>query len=115
MPEILKAHKTPPNEAEKLYQQLSLQNRKQAETVLAEAFAKNQVRVLVSCFNMHSQLYATAGYPAITVPLGLVDDGVPMGVTFIAQPGHDAELLAYAYAFEQATKLRVTPAHIGGP
>lgn len=27
----------------------------------------------------------------------------------------DAELLAYAYAFEQATKLRVTPARIGGP
>ena len=27
----------------------------------------------------------------------------------------DARLLAYAYAFEQATKLRVTPAHIGGP
>ena len=54
-------------------------------------------------------LYATAGYPAVTVPLGLRADGMPTGVTFIARQGADASLLEWAYAFEQATMLRVAP------
>jgi hypothetical protein len=74
------------------------------------------VQVLVSFENQHSTYYATAGYPAITVPLGLRTngglaallgvraDGVPAGLTFIGKPGQDARLLAYAYAFEQASR-----------
>ena len=63
----------------------------------------------------------TAGFPAITVPLGLravgsiidplgiTNVGMPVGITFIGKPGDDARLLAFAYAFEQATNLRVLP------
>ena len=76
---------------------------------LDAAFADNQVDVLVSVNNYHSAQYATANYPAITVPLGLRKNGMPVGATFIAKPGNEAKLLAYAYAFEQATKLRVKP------
>ena len=68
--------------------------------------------MLVSLANTHSDFYATAGYPAITVPLGLNKDGVPNGITFISQRGGDAKLLAYAFAFEQATRSRVTPAQV---
>ena len=114
VPEILKEYKTPPDQAGALYQRLALANRKQAETALAGAFAQSQVRVLVSTSNLHSQLYATAGYPAITVPLGLAADGSPMSLTFIARPGDDAQLLAYAFAFEQATRLRVIPTRLNG-
>ena len=56
------------------------------------------------------RFYATANYPAITVPLGLRANGMPVGVTLIGKPGSEAKLLSYAYALEQATKLRVTPA-----
>lgn len=58
------------------------------------------------------QLYATAGYPAVAVPLGLAADGTPVSLTFIARPGDDAQLLAYAFAFEQATHLRVIPTQL---
>jgi amidase len=35
--------------------------------------------------------------------------GMPVGITFIGKAGQDARLLAFAYAFEQATQLRVMP------
>jgi Asp-tRNA(Asn)/Glu-tRNA(Gln) amidotransferase A subunit family amidase len=34
---------------------------------------------------------------------------MPTGVTFIGRPGDDGSLLDRAYAFEQATLLRVPP------
>lgn len=52
---------------------------------------------------------ATAGYPAVTVPVGLLADGQPMAVTLIGRPGGDAALLAQADTFEQATNLRPLP------
>jgi amidase len=65
------------------------------------------VEVLVSMANLHSIFYATAGYPAITVPIGRKDSGEPVGVTLIGKKGQDARLLSYAYAFEQATRARI--------
>ncbi len=96
----------------KAYEDLALKARESATAILANAFAGNSVQVLVSLANTHSELYATAGYPAITVPLGVNKDGVPNGITFIGQRGEDAKLLAYAFAFEQATRSRVTPAAV---
>jgi amidase len=64
---------------------------------------------LVTVNNYTSAMYATANYPAITVPLGLRANGTPVGATFIGKPGDEANLLAYAYAFEQANPLRVDP------
>lgn len=52
---------------------------------------------------------AIAGYPHITVPMGLVFD-LPVGLSFLGLPYHEAELLAIAYAYEQASKKRVPPA-----
>jgi amidase len=74
-----------------------------------QTFADSQADVLVSVNNYHSQVYATANYPAITVPLGLRKNGMPVGVVLIGKPGSEAKLLSYAYALEQATKLRVDP------
>jgi len=44
---------------------------------------------------------AVAGYPAITVPAGLVS-GLPVGVSFMGPQWSEPRLLALAYAFEQA-------------
>lgn len=90
-----------------LYEEAALGLREAMAAILARTFAENEVDLLVSLANQHSMLYATAGYPAITVPLGLDESGAPNGVTFIARPGEDAKLLAYAYAFEEATRYRV--------
>jgi amidase len=51
---------------------------------------------------------AVAGYPAVTVPAGMVF-GLPVGITFFGRAWSEAKLLAIAYAFEQATKARKRP------
>jgi amidase len=106
---ILDKEKVTESESGKLYEKLAIEARNRAADMLAKVFAKENVEVLVSLSNTHSESYATAGYPAITVPLGLNEAGAPNGVTFIGKPGEDAKVLAYAFAFEQATRYRRNP------
>ena len=49
-----------------------------------------------------STLSAVAGYPHLTVPMGLVQ-GLPVGLSFIGAKWDDARILSLGYAFEQAT------------
>jgi Asp-tRNA(Asn)/Glu-tRNA(Gln) amidotransferase A subunit family amidase len=48
--------------------------------------------------------------PSITVPAGFTTDALPTGITFLGRPFSDASMIQYAYAFEQATLLRESPA-----
>ncbi len=54
---------------------------------------------------------AVAGYPSITVPVGLRDNAAA-GMFFFGKPWSEPQLIKYAYAFEQITKGRVTPKFI---
>ena len=49
------------------------------------------------------------GVPAIVVPAGFHANGLPFGLEIAARPWHDGDLLGYAYAYEQAAKLRRPP------
>ena len=89
------------------YEQAAQCHRGLAEEILNSTFDAADTDVLVSITNLHSALYATAGYPAITVPLGLRANGMPTGATLIGRPGADGQLLGYAHAFEQAGRFRV--------
>jgi amidase len=51
---------------------------------------------------------AVAGYPSITVPAGYVY-GLPVGISFIGRRWSEAQLIKYAYAYEQATEHRRAP------
>jgi amidase len=51
---------------------------------------------------------AVSGYPHITVPAGFVH-GLPVGLSIFAGAWSEPALLKYAYAFEQATKVRKAP------
>ena len=53
---------------------------------------------------------AATGLPAITVPAGFADDGMPVGLELLGRPFTEPELLSLAYAFEQATHHRRPPA-----
>jgi amidase len=55
-----------------------------------------------------SSLAAISGYPAITVPMGFIDD-LPVGVTFYAKAWNEPMLLEIAYSYEQHTKHRKSP------
>jgi amidase len=54
---------------------------------------------------------AVAGYPDITVPTG-DDQGLPLGITFIGGRWAEPKLIGLAYAYEQATHVRVAPQYI---
>jgi amidase len=51
---------------------------------------------------------AVAGYPHITVPMGLVR-GLPVGLSLVGKAWSEARLIACAYAFEQASHARQPP------
>ncbi|OAJ52090.1 amidase [Paraburkholderia ginsengiterrae] len=51
---------------------------------------------------------AVAGYPHLSVPAGFVR-GLPVGLSFVGPAWSEARLLAYGYAFEQATQWRREP------
>ncbi|MBJ7600513.1 amidase [Candidatus Nephthysia bennettiae] len=51
---------------------------------------------------------AQAGYPAINVPIGFVDE-VPGGLIFVGQPYSEASLIRLAFDYEQATLHRRPP------
>lgn len=63
----------------------------------------------LSVNNYHAAFAAVAEYPAITVPMGYSAKGEPKGLTFIAKPLYEKQLLQWAFAFEKASKLRVEP------
>jgi amidase len=51
---------------------------------------------------------AVAGYPHVTVPAGFIH-GLPVGISFFGSSRTEVKLIRYAYAFEQATKVRRPP------
>jgi len=58
-----------------------------------------------------SSLAAIAGYPAITVPMGFIEN-LPVGVTFFGRAWSEPVLLEIAYSYEQGTKHRKAPKYI---
>ncbi len=64
---------------------------------------------ILSINNYHAAEAAVAEYPALTVPMGYTNEGEPKGLTFISKPLTEAKLLQWAFAYEQASKMRVTP------
>ncbi|RKK92355.1 hypothetical protein BFJ68_g2466 [Fusarium oxysporum] len=50
------------------------------------------------------------GVPCITVPMGnLVEEKMPVGLSFCGRAYDDSNLLSYAFAYEEATKRREIP------
>ena len=54
-----------------------------------------------------------SGQPAITVPMGFTDSGLPLGLQLLARPFDEHKLFQYAYAYEQATEHRRPPPAFG--
>lgn len=57
-----------------------------------------------------SELPAVAGYPHLTVPMGLVG-GMPVGLSFVGEAWSEARLIGFAYAYEQRAHARRPPTY----
>ncbi|MHA7058165.1 amidase family protein [Aquimarina sp. M1] len=64
---------------------------------------------VLSINNYHAGYAAVAKYPALTVPMGYTARGKPKGLTFIAKPFSEAELLQIGYAYELISMERKMP------
>ena len=93
--------------------EISRANRQQAREYLTGLLEADELDVLAGIDTLQSLIYPFAGFPAIAVPAGLYPGGAPFSVTFIGRPRSDASLIGMAYAYEQASRLRVPPALIG--
>jgi amidase len=97
-----------------------------SRTIIDDLLRQNQLDAIVSvttgpacCIDLVAGDYRTggggfsgpaamAGYPHITVPMGLVL-GLPVGLSFVGSAYTEPALIWMAYAYEQASKKRVAP------
>ena len=75
-----------------------------------EPMKAQDLDAVLSINNYMAGYAAVAKYPAVTVPMGYQEDNRPMGLTFIAPTLSEAQLLELAYAYEQISNMRKTPA-----
>ncbi len=66
--------------------------------------------LFLSLSNCHSALYAPAGVPAATVPIGRRSAGMPVGATlFASRRGADVDVVGAALALEEVLGPRPLP------
>lgn len=81
-------------------------------TILSSRLAADRllegVDAIVARGTSYVSIGAAAGYPTVMVPAGYNEHN-PQGVSFFGKAWSEADLLAYAYAYEQASQRRVPP------
>lgn len=91
------------------YTDLVARNRASARGAIDNQLKQYGVDMVASVSNSLSMDYASAGYPALSVPGGYLPSGEPWGLTFVGTALSDARLIQAAYAFEQANPVRQAP------
>jgi aspartyl-tRNA(Asn)/glutamyl-tRNA(Gln) amidotransferase subunit A len=59
---------------------------------------------VVSLLTQYTRPFNLNGFPAITVPCGFSDDGLPLGLQLAGRPFEEETVLRAAHAYEQATE-----------
>jgi aspartyl-tRNA(Asn)/glutamyl-tRNA(Gln) amidotransferase subunit A len=85
-------------------------------TTPTEAFALDAVLDPLSMYinDLFTIPASLAGLPALSVPVGLSDRGLPLGMQCIARPWHEADMVRVACALERAAGFVCHPAHREG-
>jgi aspartyl-tRNA(Asn)/glutamyl-tRNA(Gln) amidotransferase subunit A len=69
----------------------------------AQVNVEGKVMNVVSLLSQYTRPFNLNGFPAITVPCGFSDDGLPIGLQLVGRPYDEETLLRAAYVYEQAT------------
>ena len=87
--------------------------RTQARAAVDSALAADDLDAILELGAGNANVAAAAGYPTVIVPAGLTGDGSrPVGLAFTGTSMSEPRLLAYAYAYEQASRRRVPPTYV---
>lgn len=76
------------------------------------ALAKDKLDAIVAPGPAYANAGASAGYPTVIVPAGLVADAIPTGVSFMGTAYSEGRLLRIAAAYEVGTHRRVPPTRV---
>jgi Asp-tRNA(Asn)/Glu-tRNA(Gln) amidotransferase A subunit family amidase len=95
------------------YVQTRDQGRANARAAIDTALTTNDVEAIMTPGTSIIGIGAQAGYPQIGVPAGYnANNRNPVGIAFTGTAYSEAKLLAFAYAYEQAAKIRKPPSEI---
>jgi len=122
--EVMEAAQAKGPLSEAAYRDALANSRRIARTAIDTALTANHLDAIVAptnspawltdpingdAFGVSSSSYAAvSGYASVSVPAGFAH-GLPIGVSFIGGANSDAQLIAIAYAFEQASHARHPP------
>ena len=67
----------------------------------------------IPALTQHTRTYNTNGFPAITVPCGFSDDGLPIGLQLAGRPFDEETVLRAAHAYQQATEWHTRRPPVG--
>ncbi|MDQ0669938.1 amidase [Pseudomonas sp. W2I6] len=85
------------------------------KSTIDKPLAEHKLDAIVSNFHSYSYYYsAVAGYPGISMPSGMDDEGMPTAVHFYGANLSEATLLSVAYGYEQASHAIRKPAFTPG-
>ncbi|MEL6403086.1 MAG: amidase family protein [Chloroflexota bacterium] len=93
----------------KAYERIQYHNKSAARHAMESIIRDHKVSAIVDINNYATYAYAVTGNPAVSVPTGFRDDGEPVSITFFGTYLQDPLLIAYGYAYEQATRIRKAP------
>lgn len=85
----------------------SLEERSELRSMLHKTFKDNNLDAIY--FANYTSLGPHCGYPAMTVPIGIAEDNIPVGSYLLGSEFGEPRLLKVAQLFENITKGRINP------
>jgi amidase len=81
------------------------------KSTIDKPLTEHKLDAMMSNFHSYSYYYsAVAGYPGISIPSGMDEEGMPTAVHFYGKNLSEATLLSVAYGYEQASQAIRKPA-----
>ena len=84
-----------------------------ARTGIDNALAAQNLDAIVAPHLTNSTGPAVAGYPNLSIPVGIRDSGRPAGMLMYSTFLHEPQLISFGYALEQALNVRQQPQFLG--